>query len=241
MELTLFRNGWHSGQGLGTSPDPGGSRPLGRGLGPGRPAPGHPGTGHGLGSRGSVPCPWPEAFVAGLGGGLRLCVLGLVPTPAVAHATATRPGAWGLMVSASHNPPEDNGIKGFDGKGEKLAEEDEAALEAEFEHPAGPAPAPAAAARPGAGDRGLHPPSGRPGPAGPDLALVVDCAHGATAPWAPRLIRGRRDPLAGRARRRRPDQRGGRLHPPGPTLTAQVRAAAAPPPASPSTATATAA
>jgi len=38
--------------------------------------------------------PLAQAFVAGLDGGLELCILGMVPTPAVAHATATRPGAW---------------------------------------------------------------------------------------------------------------------------------------------------
>jgi phosphoglucosamine mutase len=134
--------------------------------------------------------PLAEAFAAGLDDRLRLCVLGLVPTPAVAHAAASRPGAWGLMISASHNPPEDNGIKGFDGNGEKLSEEDEAAVEAEFEQ----APA-RALSRPSLPLQapvmaeyvrhlgGLDLPD--------DFSLVVDCAHGATAPWAPRLIRGR--------------------------------------------------
>ena len=45
--------------------------------------------------------PLAEAFVGGLEGRLRLCVMGLVPTPAVAYAAATRPGAWGLVISAS--------------------------------------------------------------------------------------------------------------------------------------------
>jgi len=133
--------------------------------------------------------PLARAFVAGLDGGLGLCILGMVPTPAVAHATATRPGAWGMMLSASHNPPEDNGIKGFDGNGEKLSEEDEAALEAVFEtlpdrHPA-PAELPVQGAVIDAYIRhlgGLDLPK--------DLVLVVDCAHGATAPWAPLLLRG---------------------------------------------------
>jgi len=113
-----------------------------------------------------------------------------VPTPAVAYGAATRPGAWGLVLSASHNPPEDNGIKGFDGKGEKLPEEDEAALEAAFDalppvaglHAALPVQdAVAAAYIQHLG--GIDLPD--------DLSLVVDCAHGATAPWAPLLLRGK--------------------------------------------------
>jgi len=133
--------------------------------------------------------PLAQAFASGLGGRLRLCVLGMVPTPAVAHAASTRPRAWGLVLSASHNPPEDNGIKGFDGSGEKLSEEDEAALEAVFERlparAAAPAPLPVDEAVTAAYIRHL---GGLDLP--PELILVVDCAHGATAPWAPLLFRG---------------------------------------------------
>jgi phosphoglucosamine mutase len=133
--------------------------------------------------------PMARAFVAGLGGQLRLCVLGLVPTPAVACAAATRPLAWGLVLSASHNPPEDNGIKGFDGRGEKLPEEDEAALEAAFRAlPARSAPVPELPVQSAAAEAYLAHLGGLDLPAG--FALVVDCAHGATAPWAPRLFRG---------------------------------------------------
>jgi len=133
--------------------------------------------------------PLAQAFVAGLGGQLRLCVLGLVPTPAVAHAAQARPLAWGLMISASHNPPGDNGIKGFDGKGEKLPEEDEAALEAVFENlPAQTGPARPMILQSAVTDAYIRHLGGVDLPAG--LTLVVDCAHGATAPWAPLLFRG---------------------------------------------------
>jgi phosphoglucosamine mutase len=133
--------------------------------------------------------PMAKAFIQGLEGSLNLCVLGMVPTPAVAWVTARREKAWGLMISASHNPPEDNGIKGFDGKGEKLGEEDEQALEVAFDS--------THANKPFSGDfqpctepmeaylnhlEGIDLP--------PKFRLVVDCAHGATAPYAPRLIRG---------------------------------------------------
>ncbi len=129
------------------------------------------------------------AFLAGLQGLLEPVVLGLVPTPAVAWIVARRPGAWGLMVSASHNPPEDNGLKGFNGLGEKLSEEEEAAVEAAFDG------TPSAPVEPATWNletalvegylahlEGLELPG--------DLPVVVDCAHGATAPWAPRLLRG---------------------------------------------------
>lgn len=133
--------------------------------------------------------PLAEAFISGLGSGLELCVLGLVPTPAVAWVAAHRPGAWGLMISASHNPPEDNGLKGFDGAGEKLSEEDEAAIEAAFE--ALPAPAFGAAAltpNPAPTEAYLEHLEGLDLPSG--FKVLVDCAHGATAPWASRLLRG---------------------------------------------------
>jgi phosphoglucosamine mutase len=133
--------------------------------------------------------PLAQAFVSGLGGRLRLCVLGMVPTPAVAHAASTRPRAWGMMISASHNPPEDNGIKGFDGKGEKLSEEDEAALEAVFDTlPDQTGPAQPLIIEHAVTDAYIRHLGGLDLPAG--VSLVVDCAHGATAPWAPLLFRG---------------------------------------------------
>jgi phosphoglucosamine mutase len=56
-------------------------------------------------------------------------VLGVCPTPALAHVTAAGPYAAGIMVSASHNPAADNGLKVLDGNGQKLddALEDELA------------------------------------------------------------------------------------------------------------------
>lgn len=133
--------------------------------------------------------PLAQAFLSGTEGRIRTCVLGLVPTPAVAWVTAQRPGAWGLMISASHNPPGDNGLKGFNEQGEKLSEADERAIEVVFEDtPAmtGTAPLPAPCADPVEAYcrhiEGLDLPQG--------FQLVVDCAHGATAPWAPRLLRG---------------------------------------------------
>ncbi len=133
--------------------------------------------------------PLAEAFLRGLNGLLHPEVLGMVPTPAVAWVTQRRPEAWGLMISASHNPPEDNGLKGFNSVGEKLSEEEEGAVEAAFEA-TGPIGPHAVDLRPDAAAveaylthlGGLDLPE--------DFRLIVDCAHGATAPWAPHLLRG---------------------------------------------------
>lgn len=129
------------------------------------------------------------AFLAGLEGLLEPVVLGMVPTPAVAWITARRPEAWGLMVSASHNPPADNGLKGFNGLGEKLSEAEEEAVEAAFD--AAPCDAPSSKSwtlETALVEAYLAHLEGLELPA--DLPVIVDCAHGATAPWAPRLLRG---------------------------------------------------
>jgi len=70
-----------------------------------------------------------KAFVSGIDPSVRLVYLGMVPTPVLAYETSRTPGAWGVMFSASHNPPQDNGIKSFSSSGEKL----EAPIEMEIE------------------------------------------------------------------------------------------------------------
>ena len=64
-----------------------------------------------------------SALVAGiLSVGAEAIILGVVPTPAVAHLTREYNADAGVMISASHNPVEYNGIKFFDGKGYKLSD-----------------------------------------------------------------------------------------------------------------------
>jgi phosphoglucosamine mutase len=61
------------------------------------------------------------ALSAGLtAAGLEVWDLGLCPTPGVAHLTSSTEAIGGVMISASHNPPEDNGIKFFGAQGSKL-------------------------------------------------------------------------------------------------------------------------
>lgn len=64
-----------------------------------------------------------SAIAAGLtSAGLEVWHLGLCPTPCVATLTSESEAVGGIMISASHNPPQDNGIKFFGKKGTKLAD-----------------------------------------------------------------------------------------------------------------------
>lgn len=70
------------------------------------------------------------ASAAGLAAaGAEVIDLGVLPTPGVAHLTATAGAAFGVMISASHNPMPDNGIKFFAAGGRKLPDEIEDAIE----------------------------------------------------------------------------------------------------------------
>jgi phosphoglucosamine mutase len=78
------------------------------------------------------------ALAAGLlSQGVRVEHLGVLPTPGVAHLTQRLGATAGAMISASHNPYQDNGIKFFGPAGEKLPDEAEEAIEALLEeaHP----------------------------------------------------------------------------------------------------------
>src|SRR5581483_8265358 len=71
------------------------------------------------------------AIVAGIAStGRNVVQLGIVPTPAVAAITAAIEAAAGVMISASHNPVEDNGIKFFGADGFKLSDATEDEIEA---------------------------------------------------------------------------------------------------------------
>ncbi len=61
--------------------------------------------------------------------GVRARFAGLITTPGIAHVTRTGPFAAGVMISASHNPYQDNGIKIIDHFGFKLPDEQEHTLE----------------------------------------------------------------------------------------------------------------
>jgi len=73
------------------------------------------------------------AGVTSMGGRVLLC--GPVPTPAVAHLTVSMRADAGVVISASHNPYDDNGIKIFGGDGFKLPDEAEDEIEALIREP----------------------------------------------------------------------------------------------------------
>ena len=139
---------------------------------------------------------WIEAELAhgASGEGASVTTAGVVPTPAVAYLTRSAGYDLGIVISASHNPFEDNGIKVFSGRGEKFTEDVERHVEAII------------------ADSSWRTPSGDPRPVTatervepyldhlrvvfPEVAslgpfkLAVDCANGATTPVAPQLFMG---------------------------------------------------
>ncbi len=75
-----------------------------------------------------------SALVAGFCSvGMDVVLLGPMPTPAVAMLTRSMRADLGVMISASHNPFADNGIKLFGPDGYKLSDEDELAIEGRLE------------------------------------------------------------------------------------------------------------
>jgi phosphoglucosamine mutase len=76
-----------------------------------------------------------SALEAGLSAaGIDCLLTGPMPTPGIAYLTRTMNAQLGIVISASHNPYYDNGIKFFSADGTKLSDEIEYAIEAELEH-----------------------------------------------------------------------------------------------------------
>jgi phosphoglucosamine mutase len=117
--------------------------------------------------------------------------LGVVPTPAVARAVRTQGAALGVVITASHNPASDNGIKFFGPGGIKLTDEDETRIEA-FLPPDVNAGAPGGALHTASGAAAdyvaavvsLLPPRALAG-----WRIVVDTANGATCATTPAALR----------------------------------------------------
>lgn len=77
-----------------------------------------------------------SALEAGLtAAGVNITLLGPMPTPSIAYLTRTLHAQAGIVISASHNPYHDNGIKFFSADGYKLPDEVERAIEREMEKP----------------------------------------------------------------------------------------------------------
>ncbi len=134
------------------------------------------------------------ALQAGLSAaGVDSMLTGPMPTPAVAYLTRALRLQAGIVISASHNPFEDNGIKFFSSNGNKLPDETEEAIEAQIDAPLKPKPS----AQLGKARR-VSDADGRyiefcksTYPTELDLRgmrIVVDCAHGATYHIAPHVF-----------------------------------------------------
>jgi len=136
-----------------------------------------------------------SALEAGLAAaGVNTLLVGPMPTPAIAYLTRTFRQAAGIVISASHNPHHDNGIKFFSGTGMKLPDDLENRIEAELERPMAMVdPAELGRARRIEDARGRYIEFCKGTvPFGLTLAglkLVVDCAHGAAYSVAPRVFR----------------------------------------------------
>jgi phosphoglucosamine mutase len=142
--------------------------------------------------------PWIAAtLAAGLrAGGAAVESAGIVPTPAVAFLVRKHGFHAGVVLSASHNPWQDNGIKLFGGDGFKLpdavelAMEDEILLHAAQIHPPDPATLPPVEDNASyAGDYIQFLIDAVPGLSLAGLRIVADCANGAAAAIAPELFR----------------------------------------------------
>ncbi len=138
--------------------------------------------------------PWIAAQVAGglATQGVRARFAGLITTPGVAHLTRTGPFVAGVMISASHNPFQDNGIKVFSHSGYKLPDQQEHVIEADVLEllDAGVAPSAVTLSEDPGLDRIYLDYLASTFPYRLDgLRLVVDCANGAATHLAPELLR----------------------------------------------------
>lgn len=135
------------------------------------------------------------ALEAGLvAAGVDVQLMGPMPTPAVAHLTHSMRADGGIVISASHNPHHDNGIKFFSAQGEKLDDATELAIEAALDAPfstvASEKLGKAVRTRDTIGryveacknsvPKGFHLGG---------MRIVVDCANGATYQLAPLVLR----------------------------------------------------
>ena len=118
---------------------------------------------------------------------------GIIPTPAIAYLTPRMGYTAGVVISASHNPFEDNGIKVFSGAGEKFTEALERHVEVDHRRPVVDA---CRRRRRGRSSRSTTAPSTsrtcarscRPTTRTQGMRIAIDCANGATTTVAPRLF-----------------------------------------------------
>ncbi len=134
------------------------------------------------------------AVIAGVASeGVDALRVGVLPTPAVAYLTSAYDADFGVMISASHNPMPDNGIKIFGPGGHKLDDATEDRIEELVQQGPGTRPTGAGIGRVVDPEDAMERYLRHAGKAATtrldDLKVVVDCSHGAASVAAPRAYR----------------------------------------------------
>ena len=125
--------------------------------------------------------------------GMDVLLVGPLPTPGIAYLTRFLGADVGVVISASHNPHQDNGIKFFDANGSKLSDEIEAAIEAQLLLPSTTRES-SSLGRAKRVDNALELYQAfclttvAPGFSLDGMKIVIDCSHGAAYKVAPRVL-----------------------------------------------------
>jgi len=134
-----------------------------------------------------------QALIAGLtSAGVNVTLIGVIPTPGLAHLVLTRKADAAIMITASHNPASDNGIKIFGSNGQKIPDEVEQEIEKLIE----------SNTEAETSQKGLvvTDDNGRNdyityllstiSKSLSGIKVVVDCAHGSASTYAPEVLKG---------------------------------------------------
>jgi phosphoglucosamine mutase len=133
-----------------------------------------------------------QALIAGLTSvGVNVTLIGVIPTPGLAHLVLTRKADAAIMITASHNPASDNGIKIFGSNGQKIADEIEQEIEQLIENKAQRKISKEGSVvkdENGRNDYITYLLSTISKPLN-GITVVVDCAHGSASTYAPEVLK----------------------------------------------------
>ena len=133
-----------------------------------------------------------QALIAGLTSvGVNVTLIGVIPTPGLAHLVLTRKADAAIMITASHNPASDNGIKIFGSNGQKIADEIEQEIEQLIENKSQIKTSKEGSVvkdENGRNDYITYLLSTISKPLN-GITVVVDCAHGSASTYAPEVLK----------------------------------------------------
>ena len=133
-----------------------------------------------------------QALIAGLTSvGVNVTLIGVIPTPGLAHLVLTRKADAAIMITASHNPASDNGIKIFGSNGQKIADEIEQEIEELIENKSQIKISKEGSVvkdENGRNDYITYLLSTISKPLN-GITVVVDCAHGSASTYAPEVLK----------------------------------------------------